>query len=75
MSLDENKNNPLNTNEVGCVWAKKSSSGKTYYRGIVNNKDVVMFKVNARSEKAPAYIFKEVDKNYKDLVAKGEVEV
>jgi hypothetical protein len=75
MALDENKNNPLNVKEIGCVWEKKSASGKIYYRGLVGGKDVVMFKTNARNSKAPSFVFQEVDKDYRDAVTKGLVEV
>ena len=55
--LDENKNNPLETRNVGCVWAKQGKGGKTYYSGMVYEKNVIMLPNNSASDKAPKFIF------------------
>lgn len=54
--LDENKINPLNTNQVGCVWEKNGKNG-VYYAGIVNGSQVFMFPFKSSSDKAPKFIF------------------
>lgn len=57
MALDENKNNPLDTSNVGCLWERMSSKGNTYYTGMVYGKNVIMVANNCDSTKAPAFIF------------------
>lgn len=56
MTLDENKNNPLGTNNVGCLWEKQGKNG-TFYSGIVYEKPVIMVKNNQSSTKAPVFVF------------------
>ena len=73
--LDENQNNPLKTPNVGCVWKKKSKTGSTYYSGVVNGLDVLMFKNKSDSTKAPAFVFIACGKIAPEAIRKGEVGV
>lgn len=56
MTLDENKNNPLGTSNIGCVWEKQGKKG-IFYSGMINGQDVIMLPNNTKSDKAPRFIF------------------
>ena len=63
--LDENKNNPLETRNVGCVWEKQGKGGRIYYSGMAYGKNLIMLKNNSSSDKAPKFIFIRPEKEEK----------
>lgn len=43
-------------NKIGALWFRKSSKGTKYFSGVLNDKQIVIFKVKEKkSEKSPDY--------------------
>lgn len=43
-------------NKIGALWSKTSNKGMNYFSGIINDKQIVIFKVKEKkSEKSPDY--------------------